>query len=529
MAGTPATHAIAPTMTAHLHSRVKVALGLSALALLWLTTTWRLGPLFSSRPEYAFGWAAPVLCGLLLWERWRCRPARQAPERGRWGWAMLMLFLAGLSLSKPALEVAPILRPVAWALAGCLAGTTLALTHLAGGRPWVKHFAFPVLLFLAFLPWPTRLEQSVMDVLTHWNVEGAIHTLGLLGIPALARGKVIELEQGLVGMDEACSGIRSLQATLVAALFLGELFRLTPGRRLRLLAAGALIALLTNFARTLALVGLASHRGPALLSEWHDPAGYSLLVINFLALWGVTRWLMHKPSAARPVAAPAAASSDFPASWPALWSVAAVVLLAELALLAWFHRFEKAQPPVTWHIQWPVQAEGFRWLPLSSTIQSMLGYDEGSMAAWQRSDAVRVQAVCLRWKPSGWRPAMARAAQAQGHSPTICLPAVGMVLLREGPPIPVPIHGRPFPFQCYVFDDRGRSVYVFVCLWRDRPQLVNYQVNKRAMVNEVWRAIKQGARPLNTEQRLIMASLHGARSETAARAALAEEMAQWVQ
>ena len=50
-----------------------------------------------------------------------------------------------------------------------------------------------------------------------------VGALNLLGITAVQRGNVIELQTGSVGFDEPCSGIRSLQAVLMLALFLGRI------------------------------------------------------------------------------------------------------------------------------------------------------------------------------------------------------------------------------------------------------------------------------------------------------------------
>ena len=66
------------------------------------------------------------------------------------------------------------------------------------------------------------IEQPVIQGLTRLNTALTVEILGLLGIPAVPQGNVIELATGSVGIDEACSGIRSLQATLMISLFLGE-------------------------------------------------------------------------------------------------------------------------------------------------------------------------------------------------------------------------------------------------------------------------------------------------------------------
>ena len=54
-----------------------------------------------------------------------------------------------------------------------------------------------------------------------------VQALHLFGIPALQNGNLIEVKTGLLGINEACSGIRSFQATLMVSLFLGELYQMS--------------------------------------------------------------------------------------------------------------------------------------------------------------------------------------------------------------------------------------------------------------------------------------------------------------
>src|SRR2546423_377825 len=78
-----------------------------------------------------------------------------------------------------------------------------------------------------------------------------VEALGWFNIPALQRGNLIEISTGVVGIDEACSGIRSFQSTLMAALFLGELYLLKWHRRLLLLVGGVALSFCLNVVRTL--------------------------------------------------------------------------------------------------------------------------------------------------------------------------------------------------------------------------------------------------------------------------------------
>src|ERR1022692_1980579 len=105
-----------------------------------------------------------------------------------------------------------------------------------------RGLAFPVCFFLVAVPWPSGLETFMVQSLMRSNVATTVELLGLFGIPAVQHANVIEVGTGVVGIDEACSGIRSLQATLMISLFLGELYRLTVRRRVGLVVLGFVLA-----------------------------------------------------------------------------------------------------------------------------------------------------------------------------------------------------------------------------------------------------------------------------------------------
>src|ERR1035441_8222100 len=50
-------------------------LAAGVLSLLWAYAVYRLGTLWYSSTDYAYGWFVPLLCVALFWERWQHRPA----------------------------------------------------------------------------------------------------------------------------------------------------------------------------------------------------------------------------------------------------------------------------------------------------------------------------------------------------------------------------------------------------------------------------------------------------------------------
>ena len=198
--------------------------------------------MWTLNPQYGYGWAVPFLCLYLIWKKF-------SPESGiqnsllrgsaaqtekvhatRVPSAIFFLSVALLALfyapTRLVEEANPEWRLVSWALAIEVVGLTLLVVYLVLGVEWLKRLAFPIAYFLVAVPWPTILEMPVIQGLTRADAGITVELLGWLGVPAMPHGNVIEVATGEVGIDEACSGIRSFQATLMISLFLGEFYRL---------------------------------------------------------------------------------------------------------------------------------------------------------------------------------------------------------------------------------------------------------------------------------------------------------------
>ena len=164
----------------------------------------------------------------------------------------------------------------------------------AGGRRTFRHFVFPLVFFFLAVPIPkivwNPIVFSLQSMITWLNVE----TLNLMGIPAMKVGHVIQLPRCTVGVDEACSGIRSLQSSLMAALFVGDLMLRRPGSRVVFLVAGLVLAVIGNFLRSLYLSLTANRLGPEGLKAVHDTAGWSVLIFTAAGVVALAWWFTRK-------------------------------------------------------------------------------------------------------------------------------------------------------------------------------------------------------------------------------------------
>ncbi len=243
--------------------------------------------------DYQYGYMVAVLAAYLVWERMPARPLEDEPAPA-WLSGSLVFLGAPLVLFAELYKrgVAPTPMASFMLSIGCVLFMSAFLLAGFGRRTW-WHFFFPLMFMFVAVPLPNFLWSPVVNTLRGGITTMDVETLKLLGVPAVQLGNVIRLPTCEVGVDEACSGVRSLQSSIMAALFIGDLvFRRTSSRVL-FLGAGILLALLGNFLRSLYLSFVAHRHGIDALHSVHDAAGWSILAFTAIGLilcaWGVTR------------------------------------------------------------------------------------------------------------------------------------------------------------------------------------------------------------------------------------------------
>jgi exosortase len=179
------------------------------------------------------------------------------------------------------------------------------------GRATFRHFLFPLLFLFVAVPLPKLLWNPIVlglqGLITGWDVAA----LRLMGIPASQQANVILLPNCVVGVDEACSGTRSLQSSIMAALFIGDLTLKRRSSKVVFFLAGVGLAIMGNFLRSFYLSLTAHQRGLEALEGVHDAAGWSILVFTACGLMGMA-WLMGRweKFAQTPLTTTAATAND---------------------------------------------------------------------------------------------------------------------------------------------------------------------------------------------------------------------------
>ena len=443
-----------------------------ALALYWLSLWNVLRIDWATNSQYGFGWSVPIIALCFFYQKWSSRPqpgSLEAPTL-----RILVVLLIALALVQIPLrwleEANAEWRTLYWCREFQCVVLTLGVLAVAGGARWSRYFSFPVLFTATAVPWSKFIEspvtQTLMRAVTSLSAEG----LFWLHIPALRKGNLIQLTHGIVGVGEACSGVRSLQASLMLALVGGELWRLSATRRWLLVVLGCFSAIVLNLGRVFSLAVIAEVHGFAQMKRWHDWFGIiemALCALVVLAMaWGL-RPRGERPSPATSDPEPAAAVPAISEQTPPFLGRFAFVglsawLVAEIATFSWYRSHEITVEP-----QWTL----VRPSPGSSGLDH-LEFEEVSedeMAQLRTNDTLSFKwkdADKLSWNLSFLRWPVGRSSEAcvTAHRPDLCLPAAGFGFVREKAPVEIVVNGVPMLFHDYLFQENDRLVEVFYLL-----------------------------------------------------------------
>lgn len=493
------------------------------LLIFWASLASQLRYDWDAFEQYNYGWAVPFLC---LWLAIRALdrvalvppPARRtrvkavAPADRRAALQMFFVFWGGAYLlTRLMLEAHPSWRMACWTLA--LEGVAVSwfCTHLLGGQRLWRAIGFSVVFFLISVPWPTVVESPVIGGLTRFNTQAAVEVVNLLGIAAIRKGNTILLHSGTVGVDEACSGIRSFQAAAMIALFLGEYYLLRTSRRVALVLFGLGFSMAFNTIRSSLLVWIAFKSGIDAIGKWHDMAGIYILVACFICLWGVAvlfrrREKMDAALRHKVDLLDFAATTDSPGAWgqmrqrwelPPAWFIVGlcgwlVFVEGGLQGIQLYHRLDQT-PGVTWQVRSPSEKADFKTAELKPEVRRSLGCDQVVQNFWSEGDGNRWQMLFLEWKPGRMAAILANA-----HTPQSCLPGAGKEIGRSGDLKLVKVGNLELPVKFYSASDNGTPLDVAYCLWNDRGDNTTFESVKfylQSMMASFWKG-QHGRRSL---------------------------------
>ena len=261
-----------------------------AFAVLGLTVL--LWPTWLHNPDLAHGFFLPIVFVILLGESRTMGPHRYLSE-GRFATvltglatvaAVACLALAGFYAAVLDWDHALVQFLLSAALSALLAAGLFVFSrdrYRLFPINWASLVA--VGLWLLAAPIPPGSYSRLTVALQLRVTEGVLVALHWLGIPAVRSGNILQLATTQVGVEEACSGVRSLLSCVFAALFFSASLVRRPGGRALILLLAVPLALFMNLVRSLILTLMANADIP-ISGFWHDATGYSVLIVTGILL-----------------------------------------------------------------------------------------------------------------------------------------------------------------------------------------------------------------------------------------------------
>ncbi len=115
----------------------------------------------------------------------------------------------------------------------------------------------------------------------------------MLGVSIYRDGNVIHLANTSLGVEEACSGLHSLSALIVASLLLGFLERASMLGRVLLCMLSIPLAIAVNVVRVTGTALLADYRLEYAMGFYHSFSGWLVFILGFGTLWALGKLLFR--------------------------------------------------------------------------------------------------------------------------------------------------------------------------------------------------------------------------------------------
>jgi len=231
-------------------------------------------------PDMGHGFFVPIVSGYIIWQR---RSQLLAIKTKPSGWGLLIVAWGAIQMIIGVLGTELFTSRTAFVV------TVIGVVTTLGGKPLLRALAFPLALLFLMVPIPAVIYNQLTFPLQMLASRLAAGALGMLGIPVLRDGNILELANGRLSVVEACSGIRSLLSLTFLSLVYGYFFEKKTWIRVVLFLATIPVAILANGGRV-TVTGILYEVRPELAEGFfHESTG---LVIFFVA--AVILFVLHQ-------------------------------------------------------------------------------------------------------------------------------------------------------------------------------------------------------------------------------------------
>lgn len=273
---------------------IAAAVLVGLLAFVHARTLQALWTVWTTNDNYSHGPLVPLVAAAMVWSRRAAlRAAARRPDaRG------LAVLAAGCALEVLGVR-ADVLTFQGYALLVMLFG--LALTFL--GRATTRILAFPIAFLVFMLTFPPLVVNQLSFALKEVAMRSSAWAAEHMGANFQRNGMILQLESGVLRVENPCSGLRSLLALLAT----GAAFAyFQPGawwRRGLMVVLAVPLALAANAVRLTLLILVANYVSVrAATGTFHDVTGYLVYLVALAGLIGARTLLIGRGAAEAPAA-----------------------------------------------------------------------------------------------------------------------------------------------------------------------------------------------------------------------------------
>jgi exosortase len=233
---------------------------------------------WSTDEDVSHGFFVPLVAAFIAWQR---REQILALDYHPAWWGLGVMAWAAIQGYVGTLGAELFLQRTSFLIA------LVGLLLVVGGTRLLRELAFPLLLLPFMIPIPTVIYNQITFPLQLFASQVAEFSLGIIGIPVLRDGNILELASQKLSVVEACSGIRSLLSLSFLSLVYAYFFDTRVWMRWLLLAATIPVAIIANAGRV-TITGILSEINPELARGFfHSLEGWIIFLIALFMLIGL--------------------------------------------------------------------------------------------------------------------------------------------------------------------------------------------------------------------------------------------------